>query len=438
MTVLRVAGGGRVEGQVRVAGSKNSLPKYVAASLLTEDACLIRDSGSLADFETMLRIHDALGGEALVAHAPDLVELRARTIRPWTAGIAGGFSGLVRASILVAAPLLARLGEALVPVPGGCALGDRPIDYHLLALKKMGAEVVVNSDAIRLRARRLRGTSIRLPYPSIGTTEQILLAGVLASGTTRVENAATEPEIADLAAVLTKMGARINLAGRTIEIEGVDSLRGFDHQSLPDRREAASWAALALGVDGRVTVNNIDPPSLTPFLDVFQRLGGGVRANRGGLEFSRAAPAPRAGVVHTGPYPALLTDWQPPVLATLTLAEGTSRVHETVFIDRLTAVPGLRKLGADIKIRKDCVGDAPCRFHDLAGHSAIVSGPRPLSGTTLDVPDLRAGFGLLIGALAASGSSALRNWDRVEAGYNRLAEKLTALGADVLDIEASA
>jgi UDP-N-acetylglucosamine 1-carboxyvinyltransferase len=329
---------------------------------------------------------------------------------------------------------LHRTGEAVVAAPGGCAIGPRPVDFHLNVLRAFGAHDDHRDGMIRLRADRLRGARIELPFPSVGATEQFLFAAVLADGDSELANAAIEPEILDLISVLQKMGALISVEpNRTIRITGVDQLGGFEHQVIGDRLEAASWASLALATGGRLTVRGVAQQDLSTFLNVYRRAGGDFTIDAEGktISFRRARRMLRPLALETDVHPGFMTDWQSPFVTALTQAEGVSVIHETVYEDRLGYTEALRTLGAQIQVFTECLGPTRCRFGAANHrHSAVVVGPTKLHGAELVVPDLRAGFSYVIAAAAADGESVIHGVGLLDRGYGDFRSKLSAVGVD--------
>jgi UDP-N-acetylglucosamine 1-carboxyvinyltransferase len=342
-------------------------------------------------------------------------------------------AGASRIPILFCGPLVHRLGEAFIPDLGGCRIGDRPINFHLDVLRQFGALVEKREQGIRISApQRLRGTRLELPYPSVGTTEQVLLTAVRAEGLTELRNAAIEPEIGDLIAVLQKMGAIISVdTDRVIRIEGVDRLTGFTHRALPDRIEAASWACAALATHGDVYVKGASQPEMMTFLNTFRKVGGAFDIDDGGIRFYHPGGELHAIALETDVHPGFMTDWQQPLVVALTQASGLSIVHETVYENRFGFIDALNGMGARIQTFRECLGSTPCRFGQRNfHHSAAISGPTPLKGADIVVPDLRGGFSHLIAALTAEGESTVHGVDLIDRGYEHFADKLAALGAD--------
>lgn len=343
-------------------------------------------------------------------------------------------AGSSRIPILFCGPLLHRLGEAFIPDLGGCNIGGRPIDFHLNILRGFGAIVDKMEAGIHLRAPNgLKGTVIELPYPSVGATEQTLLTAVRAEGITELRGAAVEPEIIDLINVLQKMGAIISVdTDRAIRIEGVKRLTGYSHTSLPDRIETASWASAALATKGDIFVEGAHQGDMTTFLNVFRKVGGAFEVDEDGIRFYHPGGALKSIALETNVHPGFMTDWQQPLVVALTQAEGLSIVHETVYENRFGFTSALREMGATIQVYRECLGGLECRFGQRNFfHSAVISGPTPLHGADIEIPDLRGGFSHLIAALAAEGTSNVRGINMISRGYEHFISKLEALDADV-------
>jgi UDP-N-acetylglucosamine 1-carboxyvinyltransferase len=347
-------------------------------------------------------------------------------------------AGSSRIPILLCGPLLHRLGHAFIPDLGGCNIGGRPIDFHLRALRDFGAIVDKTASGMDITAPNgLHGTKVQLPYPSVGATEQILLTAVMADGVTEVRNAAVEPEIIDLICVLQKMGSIIRVhTNRVIEIEGVTRLGGYTHRPIPDRIEAASWAAAALATSGDVFVEGARQSDMMTFLNVYKNVGGAFEVDDapvgGGIRFWHPGGELNAAALETDVHPGFMTDWQQPMVVALTQAHGLSIVHETVYERRLGYTDSLVSMGATIQVYRECLGGTPCRFGRRNFlHSAVIAGPSKLHAADLMIPDLRAGFSHLIAALAAEGTSRVFGVDLINRGYEDFEGKLAALGAHV-------
>jgi UDP-N-acetylglucosamine 1-carboxyvinyltransferase len=336
--------------------------------------------------------------------------------------------------VIFLAVLLQRLGRAQIASIGGDAIGRRPIDYHLAGLRRLGAEIERSDGITRVQCTALRGSSVRLDFPSVGATEQVLVAAAGAMGRTVLRNAAIEPEIGNLVGLLRAMGARIERRrGRTWVIDGVASLHGARHRIIGDRLEAASYAAAAIATRGDLFVHGAEPEHLHSFLATLRSVGGVCDVDAAGIRFrgpDRLGPA----TVETAPHPGFMTDWQPPLVVMLTQADGVSIVHETVYERRLGYVGALGEMGAAVDLRSECLGSAACRFRDRGCiHSAVISGPTPLVAGELEVPDLRAGFAYLLAALVAEGESTLTDVGNIERGYQAVLAKIRSLGGQIED-----
>ncbi|MCT1479590.1 UDP-N-acetylglucosamine 1-carboxyvinyltransferase [Microbacterium sp. p3-SID336] len=431
--VLAIRGGRPLRGRVDVKGAKNLATKAMVASLLGETTSVLRDVPAISDVAVVrsllevhgVRVSDGDEPGALVFDPSDVESAHFEEI--------DAHAGASRIPILFCGPLLHRLGQAFIPDLGGCRIGDRPIDFHLDALRKFGAIVEKLPSGIRLSTggARLHGANIPLPYPSVGATEQVLLTAVRAEGITELRNAAIEPEIMDLIAVLQKMGAIISYEpNRVILIEGVEKLRGYDHRSIFDRNEAASWASAALATDGEIFVGGAKQQEMLTFLNVFRKAGGWFDIQEDGILFRRDGDI-KPVVIETDVHPGFMTDWQQPLVVALTQAHGRSVVHETVYENRMGFTQALVKMGADIVVHPRGLQDGPRRVprRDLE-QAAVITGPTPLHGADIVVPDLRGGYSHVIAALTASGESKVSGVDILARGYEKFLAKLDALGAD--------
>lgn len=432
--VLR--GGRPLTGEVTLRGAKNSLPKIMVAALLTGERCTLRNVAGIADVAIVSDLIRALGGE-VTEPEPGVLSICAANVRPMERSVLKTFSGKSRIPILACGPMLARFHESPVPSLGGCRIGSRPVDFHIRALQDMGATLHDEAGNAQLTCDRLYGNKIHLDYPSVGATEQVILAAVLAHGKTELSNAATEPEIMDLIMALQKMGAIISVdVDRVITIEGVPELHGYDHAAVPDRLEAASWASAAVATGGRIFVRNARQLDMMTFLNQFRKIGGDFEVTDDGIAFWRRGTGLHSTVIETDVHPGFMTDWQQPFVIALTQAAGVSIVHETVYEERFGYVDALNRMGAQIQLYRECLGRIPCRFGQRNyQHSAVIVGPTPLHGAEINIPDLRAGFSYVIAALAAEGTSTLTNTNLIQRGYENLIPKLHALGAEIVSTD---
>ncbi|MGI8493148.1 MAG: UDP-N-acetylglucosamine 1-carboxyvinyltransferase [Acidimicrobiales bacterium] len=416
---------GPLRGEVEVRGSKNAVTKHMVAAILGSEPSTIANVPEVGDVDITAQILRSVG--AAVESDGDTL-----TLVPPSKAVSEvplSFSGLNRIPVLLLGPLLHLTGEAFVPMVGGDQIGRRPVDFHVAALRAFGAEVTVGDDGISARCQRLHGAIIELPYPSVGATETVLLSGALAEGKTVIRNAATEPEVLELALLLQRMGARIELSpDRRILIEGVPRLRGATTRLQGDRNEAFSYLAAGLLTGGRVRVVGCAQDRLVTAITTLLRMGARVDVDDSGMTAS-APDGLRAAAVQTGVHPGFMTDWQTPLMVLFTQAEGMSVLHETVYEDRFVYVPALQAMGGEIELFSTCLGGPACRFHDTSNlHSAVVRGVSKLRGAEVEIPDVRAGFSSVIAAAASEGPSTLRGVHHLERGYHRPAEQLRALG----------
>ncbi len=432
--LLRVRGGNPLRGEITVRGAKNFVAKAMVAALLGETSSVLRNVPLIRDVDVvagLLRLH---GVTVEYDDAAGVLQFDSSNVETAHVRDIDAHAGSSRIPILFCGPLLHRLGEAFIPDLGGCHIGDRPIDYHLRILRDFGAIVDKQASGIHITAPRgLRGTKIELPYPSVGATEQTLLTAVRAEGKTQLKNAAIEPEIMDLIAVLQKMGAIISVdTDRVIRIEGVDRLDGFVHTALPDRIEAGSWASAALATGGDIYVRGAHQPDMMTYLNTFRKVGGEFEIDDEGIRFVHPGGELHSIVMETDVHPGFMTDWQQPLVVALTQAKGLSIVHETVYENRFGFTEALNGMGAQIQLYRECLGGLECRFGQRNFyHSAAISGPTRLTAADIVVPDLRGGFSHLIAALAADGTSHVSGIEMINRGYEHFMRKLAALGADV-------
>jgi len=424
----RIEGGHKLEGTVTVGGAKNAIGKQLVASLLTDEPCVFENVPRIAEISAILGMLEDVGTQY---EWLDDSTLQVQTPGQLKPEISQKYSGFNRIPILMLSPLLHRAGEATVPHVGGCPIGPRPVDFHIKALENMGASIEVSDDRFTAKAKQLQGTTITLPYPSVGATENAILAATLASGTTVINNAAIEPEVIDTILFLQKMGALITVeVDRRIIIEGVTKLRGATHRVITDRIEVASFAAAAVATNGRVTVRNAQQDHMIAFLNSLRKSGGGFTVEKEGITFFRQQEELQGIHVETDVHPGFMTDWQQPFVVLLTQAHGVSVVHETVYENRFAYTQVLSQMGADIELSTSCLGRKSCRFLNQKHlHSCVVKGPTPIRGMEMTIPDLRAGFAYIIAALVAEGVSEIGGIGYVERGYARMPEKLQEIGA---------
>jgi UDP-N-acetylglucosamine 1-carboxyvinyltransferase len=413
MEKIHVTGNGPLRGTVRTAGAKNAALPVIAAALLSEQALELHNIPAVRDIDTALKLLELLGcrterrGEALTIDSSAVHSVRAPYEMVKT----------MRGSILLLGPLLARFGEADVSLPGGCAIGSRPVNEHIAGLSAMGAEINIEAGYIKARCRRLRGAHIALDIPSVTATENLMMAAALAEGMTTLENAALEPEVADLGKLLNAMGARVHGAGTgTVRIEGVKALSGATHRVPPDRIETGTFLVAAAATRGAVTVLDTEPGFLTLVLSKLEAAGARIDTGDDWIRIDATDTRPRAVHISTAPYPAFPTDMQAQFMALNSLAEGTATVIENIFENRFMHVAELQRMGADI---------------ELQGHTAIVTGKERLQGAPVMATDLRASACLLIAALAADGETVIDRVYHLDRGYANIEEKLAELGATI-------
>lgn len=412
MEKLKVTGGCRLNGEVKASGAKNAALPILAASLLTADDLILSNVPHLSDIRTMGKLLGGLGMK--VEREGETVTLNAKSLTTLTAPYE--LVKTMRASIVTLGPMLARFGEARVSLPGGCAIGARPVDQHINGLQALGAEVVIDHGYVVAKAKRLKGAHIVTDMVTVTGTENLLMAATLADGVTVIENAAREPEVVDLANCLRAMGAKIRGAGTpVIEVEGVSELHGAHHAVLPDRIETGSFLVAALMTRGDVTVTHAAPHTLDIVLDKLREAGATVQTGDDWIRVS-IDKRPKAVSVRTVPHPGFPTDMQAQFMAMDTIAEGTGRITETIFENRFMHVPELQRLGANITVD---------------GHTAVVTGVQELSGANVMATDLRASASLVIAGLVAKGETIVDRIYHLDRGYDHMEVKLAALGAQI-------
>ncbi|HEX2884029.1 MAG TPA: UDP-N-acetylglucosamine 1-carboxyvinyltransferase [Candidatus Limnocylindria bacterium] len=419
-----ITGGLPLSGTVRIAGAKNAVLKMMAASILTDEPVTLRNVPKISDVAILRELMGDIGF-AVRRFNGDALQLQAIEA-PWPfVPLEAGVK--MRASFILLGPMLARFGRVILPNPGGDRIGRRPVDLHVAALEQLGARIEYKNGYYYASAPDgLRGAHVTFPTVTVMGTENVVMGATLARGTTVIDNAALEPEVDDLIAMLSAMGARISRTGdRRIEVEGVDRLGGAEHRVLGDRLEAETFAIAAAITGGEVVLEGVDPAHLGAFLEVCERMGVPHRADTDAdsLVFPARGDAPLQPVdVRTAPYPGFATDFQAPLSVLLTQANGVSTVHETIFEDRLEHLRALVKMGAEVEV--------------LDSRRARITGPTPLHGAEVGIADLRAGATLILAALAARGTSVISGIEHVDRGYEQIEAKLVALGAQINRIEA--
>jgi UDP-N-acetylglucosamine 1-carboxyvinyltransferase len=410
---IRVVGGKPLEGTVRISGAKNASLPDVCAALLTDKPVILSNVPEVRDIRTMGRLLSDLGAQ-VEFRVGGGVEIKASNLTSVEAPY--DLVKTMRASVLVLGPLVARAGKARVSLPGGCAIGDRPINLHLQALEKMGATIRVEAGYVEAAVERLRGTQINFDTVTVTGTENVMMAATLAEGETVIRNAAQEPEILDLAELLVKMGARIQGAGGpTIRVEGVDALQGAEHSVIPDRIETGTYIAACAIAGGDIEIRNCQPAHLKAVIDKLRETG--IRIEEGPNNLRVRAPRTlKASDVTTIPYPGFPTDMQAQYMTVMTQAAGACAITESIFENRYMHVAELQRMGANIRID---------------GRTAIVIGHTPLWGAQVMATDLRASASLVLAGLAAKGETIVDRIYHLDRGYYRIDEKLRGLGADI-------
>jgi len=412
-----ITGGKRLEGSVEISGAKNSALSIMAATLLTKDVCILRNIPHLTDVDTMIAVIRKLGIK---------VEWKEDNTLYIDSDYFNNYEApyelvkKMRASILVMGPLLARLNKAKISLPGGCAIGARPVDFHIKGFETLGAQVEVEKGYIKAEVNKLRGGDIYLDFPSLGATENIMMAASLAEGVTKIENAAKDPEVVELGNFLIKMGAKIEGLGTDlIKINGVKKLNGVDYNIIPDRIEAGTYMIAAAITSGDILIEKIDPLLIKPLIVKLEEAGVKIKQEKDFIEVI-GPNSINAVDIKTLPYPGFPTDIQPQFMALSCVAKGTSVITETVFENRFAHTGDLIRMGADIKVE---------------GRSAIIKGVKKLSAAPVMASDLRGGAALILAGLVADGTTELSRIYHLDRGYVNLEKKLTALGADIHRVE---
>ncbi|MGA9342807.1 MAG: UDP-N-acetylglucosamine 1-carboxyvinyltransferase [Rhodanobacteraceae bacterium] len=414
MAKIIINGGVPLNGDVRISGAKNAVLPILAACLLADGPVTIGNVPHLHDVTTTMELLGQMGVQ-LVLDERMRIHVDPRTANRYFAPY--DLVKTMRASILVLGPLVARFGEADVSLPGGCAIGSRPVNLHIRGLQALGAEVSVENGYIKARAKRLKGTRINLDLVTVTGTENIMMAAALASGTTVIENAAMEPEVVDLANCLNAMGAKIHGAGTaTLVIDGVDNLSGTSYDVLPDRIETGTFLVAAAITGGRVTAKHARPKTLDAVLSKLEDAGAHLNTGEDWIELDMGGRRPRAVDVTTAPYPAFPTDMQAQFSALNCVAEGTGVITETVFENRFMHAHELQRLGADIRLEGNC---------------AVIQGVANISGAPLMATDLRASASLVLAGLVAGGDTVVDRIYHIDRGYENIEEKLGGLGARI-------
>jgi UDP-N-acetylglucosamine 1-carboxyvinyltransferase len=411
---LIIRGGAVLDGEIRISGAKNAVLPIMAATLLADTPLVIRNIPHLHDVTTTMELLGHMGVQLTVNEKMD-IEADARSVNSLYAPYE--LVRTMRSSILVLGPMLSRFGSADVSLPGGCAIGSRPVDLHIKGLQAMGADIKVENGYIKARVKRLHGARLVMDIVTVTGTENLMMAAALADGVTVIENAAREPEVTDLAQCLNAMGAKIRGAGTdTLTIEGVDRLSGTEYSVLPDRIETGTYLVAAAITGGRVKLKDTRPDIMDSVLQMLREAGANISCGEDWIELDMHGRRPTSVNLHTAPYPAFPTDMQAQFTALNAVAEGTGTITETVFENRFMHVQEMQRMGANIR---------------LEGNTAIIRGVPKLTGAPVMATDLRASASLVLAGLVADGDTVINRIYHIDRGYERIEEKLAQLGADI-------
>jgi len=414
MDKLIITGGKPLSGEVNISGAKNAALPILASTLLSSSSVVLSNLPQLHDVATMCVLLERMGVK-ITNNGNDNIDVSAADITSYEASYE--LVKTMRASILVLGPLLARFGEAVVSLPGGCAIGSRPVNIHIKGLQALGAEISVESGYIKAKASRLKGATIYMDLVTVTGTENLMMAATLAQGQTILENSAKEPEVVDLANCLNKMGAKISGAGtETIVIEGVENLSGAEHCILPDRIETGTYLVAAAITSGKIKVCNTQPDLMESVIAKLREAGADVQCGENWIELDMKGRRPQAVDISTAPHPAFPTDMQAQFMAMNCIANGTAVVSENIFENRFMHVQELQRMGADIRVES---------------HTAIVTGIEKLTAAPVMATDLRASASLVLAALAANGETHVERIYHIDRGYEQIEQKFSALGADI-------
>lgn len=415
MDVYRITGGKKLQGEVTISGSKNAALPIIVASLLIEGKTVLKNVPNLMDIRTIIKVIDCIGAKTEFNIETNTLTIQVNSLK--NAELPYELVKTMRASVYVLGPLLARCGEAEVSLPGGCAIGPRPVDIHLEGFKAMGAEIDIDHGNIKARADKLKGAKYIMKKVSVGATANLIMGAVLAEGETLLENCAMEPDIVDLGHFLNNAGAKIEgLGTESISIQGVSKLSPVTHSIMPDRIEAGTFLLASAITRGSVTLHKINPTHVGALLTSLSEMGYDIESGPDWASI-KSSRDPKGVMVKTCPYPGFPTDLQAPIMSLMTTVPGISVVIETIFENRFTHVAELRRMGAHITTEN---------------HVAIIEGGEHLSSATVMMSDLRAGAALVLAALATDGPTEIRRIYHSDRGYEKLSEKLLGLGADIV------
>ncbi|NGX28493.1 MAG: UDP-N-acetylglucosamine 1-carboxyvinyltransferase 1 [Candidatus Anoxychlamydiales bacterium] len=434
---LLIKGGTSLQGKIKASGAKNAMTKLLVASLISDKKCIFHNVPNIGDVEITLALCKEIGMEVFWDREKHIMEVQTKKLK--NSYIPQRFSGSNRIPILMIGALLGRTSEdIIVPTLGGDDLGSRPLNFHIDSLKKLGATIeyrdMKKEGAYFARAHfGLQGALITLPYPSVGATENTILAAIRAKGKTIIKNAAMEPEIIDLILFLQKLGANISIdTDRTIRIQESNKFYEVEHYVLPDRNEIISYALLAIATRGKVFIEGAEHLHLITFLNKLREVKAKFNIKKDGIEFSFDKELKGNLHIETDVHPGFMTDWQQPFAVLLTQTKGSSVIHETVYENRFGYTKTLKDMGADIELFSQCLGSNKCRFNSLNHkHSLVVKGPTILQAKNIIIPDLRAGFAYIMAGLLAEDVTTITNTEYVDRGYEDLVNKLKSLGADI-------
>ncbi len=437
---LQITGGTPLKGQIKISGAKNATTKLLVASMLSDKKNIFFNVPEITEIDITLSLCKEIGMEAIWDKKNKTIEAYTPCIKTTT--ISQQFSGANRIPILLLGALVGRTEEEVrVPVVGGDNLGPRPLDFHINSLQKLGVSVNLEQNeeekSYVARAKNgLKGALINLPYPSVGATENTILAAVRAKGTTVITNAAIEPEIVDLILFLQKSGVHITLdVNRTIYIQQSLKFHEVEHHILTDRNEVVSYALAAIATKGNIFIEGAEHSNMIFFLNKLREIGADFKVKKNGIEFASTGKLKGGIHLETDVHPGFMTDWQQPFGVLLTQCQGTSIIHETVYEKRFGYTQILKEMGADIELFTQCLGEKSCRFAKLNHlHSVVIKGLTPLKAKNISIPDLRAGFAYVMAALIAEGVSEISELHFLDRGYENLPEKLLSLGANVKKI----